>query len=60
MNLKFSVSAYTQVPEGTATVHHGWSGDMIAGQWYLPKGETTEVLGFWQPESNATGSSEAT
>ncbi|MGI8434863.1 MAG: polyamine ABC transporter substrate-binding protein [Nocardioidaceae bacterium] len=51
VNVKTTVSAYTLVPEGTATVHQCWSGDMIAAQYYLPKGETTEVLGFWLPDS---------
>jgi len=45
--------AYSEVPEGTATIHQCWSGDPIAGQYYLPKGETPEVLGYWRPESPA-------
>lgn len=53
VNAKFSISAYTLVPEGQATVHQAWSGDMIAAQWYLPKGETPDVLGFWSPESES-------
>jgi spermidine/putrescine transport system substrate-binding protein len=49
VNVKTDVNAYSEVPEGTATVHQAWSGDPIAGQYYLPKGETPEVLGFWRP-----------
>jgi spermidine/putrescine transport system substrate-binding protein len=50
VKIKYNVNAYSEVPEGTATVHQAWSGDCIAGQYYLPKGETTEVLAYWRPE----------
>jgi spermidine/putrescine transport system substrate-binding protein len=53
VNIKTTVSAYTLIPEGTATIHQCWSGDMIAGQYYLPKGETPDVLGYWLPEDEA-------
>jgi len=53
VDIKANVNAYSEVPEGTATIHQGWSGDMIAGQYYLPKGETTDVLGYWRPEASA-------
>src|SRR3954466_2322870 len=49
VEIKANVNAYSEVPEGTATVHQAWSGDPIAGQYYLPQGETPEVLGFWRP-----------
>jgi spermidine/putrescine transport system substrate-binding protein len=49
VNIKVNINAYSEVPEGTATVHQGWSGDVIAGQYYLPKGETPDVLGYWVP-----------
>ena len=50
VNVKTDVSAYSEVPEGTATIHQCWSGDPIAGQYYLPKGETTDVLAYWRPD----------
>jgi spermidine/putrescine transport system substrate-binding protein len=50
VNIKANVNAYSEVPEGTATVHQAWSGDPIAGQYYLPKGETPEVIGYWRPD----------
>jgi|RhiMetdeSRZDD1v2_1073273.scaffolds.fasta_scaffold336655_2 spermidine/putrescine transport system substrate-binding protein len=50
VNVKTDVSAYSEVPEGTATIHQSWSGDPIAGQYYLPKGETPDVLGYWRPK----------
>jgi spermidine/putrescine transport system substrate-binding protein len=49
VKIKTDVNAYSEVPEGTATVHQCWSGDPIAGQYYLPKGETPDVLGYWRP-----------
>ncbi len=51
VNVKTDINAYSEVPEGTATVHQAWSGDVIAGQYYLPKGQTPEVLGYWRPSS---------
>lgn len=49
VNVKLDINAYSEVPEGTATVHQAWSGDVIAGQYYLPKKETPEVLAYWRP-----------
>jgi spermidine/putrescine transport system substrate-binding protein len=53
VNVKVNINAYSEVPEGTATVHQGWSGDVIAGQYYLPKGETPDVLGYWVPDESS-------
>jgi spermidine/putrescine transport system substrate-binding protein len=53
VKVKTDVNAYSEVPEGTATVHQSWSGDAIAGQYYLPKGQTPEVLGYWRPPDPA-------
>jgi spermidine/putrescine transport system substrate-binding protein len=53
VSVKTSISGYTLIPEGTATVHQAWSGDLIAAQYYLPKGETPDVLGYWVPEAES-------
>ncbi|MEP6666186.1 MAG: spermidine/putrescine ABC transporter substrate-binding protein, partial [Nocardioidaceae bacterium] len=53
VKIKANVNAYSEVPEGTATIHQCWSGDAIAGQYYLPKGETPDVLGYWRPDDPA-------
>jgi spermidine/putrescine transport system substrate-binding protein len=53
VQVKANVNAYSEVPEGTATIHQAWSGDAIAGQYYLPKGETPDVLAYWRPEDPA-------
>lgn len=50
VQVKTSVSAYERVPSGAATVHQAWSGDLIAGQYYLAEDETPEVLGYWIPD----------
>jgi spermidine/putrescine transport system substrate-binding protein len=53
VNIKANVNAYSEVPEGTATIHQCWSGDPIAGQYYLPKGVSTDVLAYWAPADPA-------
>lgn len=53
VNVKANINAYSEVPEGTATIHQAWSGDAIAGQYYLPQGESPEVLAYWRPEESA-------
>jgi spermidine/putrescine transport system substrate-binding protein len=50
VDVKANVNAYSEIPEGTATVHQAWSGDAIAGQYYLPKGETPDVYAYWRPD----------
>jgi spermidine/putrescine transport system substrate-binding protein len=49
VNAKVSVLDYTYVPEGRAWVHEAWSGDFVSAQYYLPKGTSYEVLGYWYP-----------
>ena len=60
VNIKANVNAYSEVPEGTATVHQAWSGDPIAGQYYLPKGETPDVLAYWRAGGAPRSGSSAT
>lgn len=40
---------YAKLPEGDFTVAQAWSGDAIGAQWFLPKGTSTDVLGYWYP-----------
>jgi spermidine/putrescine transport system substrate-binding protein len=49
MNIKVEIEGYHTVPEGSTTVAHTWSGDMINAQYYLPEGTGPEVLAYWQP-----------
>ncbi len=49
MNIKVNIEGYHTVPEGSTTVAHTWSGDMINAQYNLPEGTGPEVLAYWQP-----------
>jgi spermidine/putrescine transport system substrate-binding protein len=51
MNIKVEIEGYHTVPEGSTTVAHTWSGDMMNAQYYLPEGTGPEVLAYWQPET---------
>lgn len=51
-NIKVAITDYQTVPEGTAVLHHSWSGDLLAGAfYYMPSGVSPEVLSYWGPES---------
>jgi spermidine/putrescine transport system substrate-binding protein len=41
---------YAKLPDDEFWIHQSWSGDIIGAQWYLPKGVSTDVLGFYQPD----------
>ena len=45
---------YAKLPAGDFTVAEAWSGDIVGAQWYLPKGVSTDVLGYWRPENGKT------
>jgi spermidine/putrescine transport system substrate-binding protein len=47
---KVTVSMYSDLPGGQLGVSQMWSGDIVNAQWYLPKGESVEVLRYWFPE----------
>jgi spermidine/putrescine transport system substrate-binding protein len=54
VNIKVNITGYTDIPEGTTTIAHTWSADMITGaQSYLPEGTGPEVLGFWHPPTDS-------
>jgi spermidine/putrescine transport system substrate-binding protein len=44
-------NAYVLLPDDEVWVTQAWSGDMVGAKYYLPKGVSTDVLGFWYPES---------
>ncbi|MFZ0324327.1 MAG: spermidine/putrescine ABC transporter substrate-binding protein [Actinomycetes bacterium] len=52
VNVKLGIQDYIYLPDGTATIHQAWSGDMIAAQYYLPKGVNVDVLAYWVPDTN--------
>ncbi len=49
VNPRIGVEAYTVLPEGRATIHQAWAGDVVNAQYYLPQGESIENVGFWYP-----------
>ncbi len=40
---------YTEIPDGQTWIHHAWSGDMAAAEYYMPKGVPVDVVGYWFP-----------
>lgn len=50
VNVKVNIEAYKNIPEGSVTIAHTWSPDMVnAYAGYMPEGVGPEVLGFWHP-----------
>lgn len=41
---------YTEIPDGQTWIHHAWSGDMAAAEYYMPKGVPVDVVGYWFPK----------
>jgi spermidine/putrescine transport system substrate-binding protein len=48
-NVRIDNNDYTEVPDAQTWIHHSWSGDMAAAQYYMPKGTPVEVVGYWFP-----------
>lgn len=46
---ELSIDAYANVPQGRAWVHQAYSGDMVAAQYYFPKGQDPTVPRYWSP-----------
>jgi spermidine/putrescine transport system substrate-binding protein len=52
-NVKTVITGYQTLPEGTSFLNQVWSGDVLnAVFFYLPEGESPDVLSFWGPEQN--------
>ncbi len=50
LNVKVNIEGYKDIPEGTTSLAHIWSADLIGGAAsYLPEGVTADVLGYWHP-----------
>jgi spermidine/putrescine transport system substrate-binding protein len=48
-NVHIDNNDYSNIPNGQMWIHHAWSGDMAAAQYYMPKGTPVEVVGYWFP-----------
>ena len=53
VDIKIDITQYETIANGRFTVHQAWSGDMIAGQYYVVKPDTPDVLGYWVPEERS-------
>jgi spermidine/putrescine transport system substrate-binding protein len=49
VNVEIGPGDYQKLAEGTSHVRYSWSGNMNYAQWYLPKGVSTDVLGYYYP-----------
>jgi spermidine/putrescine transport system substrate-binding protein len=48
-NVRIDNNDYTDIPSGKTWVHHAWSGDIASAPYYLPKGTSVDVIGYWFP-----------
>ena len=48
-NMHIDNNDYTEIPSGQIWIHHAWSGDIAAAQYYMPKGVPVDVVGYWFP-----------
>lgn len=53
-NPRVSITAYNDLPAGQYGLSQMWSGDAVNAQYYLPKGQSADVLRYWFP-SNGRG-----
>jgi spermidine/putrescine transport system substrate-binding protein len=49
VNVKLDIQDWTDLPEGGSWIHQSWSGDMVSAQYYMPKGQSADVLRYWYP-----------
>jgi spermidine/putrescine transport system substrate-binding protein len=47
---KVTVSMYNDLPAGQLGISQMWSGDIVNAQYYLPKGQSADILRYWFPE----------
>jgi spermidine/putrescine transport system substrate-binding protein len=51
VDVRYSINgAYKLLPENQYDLHMAWSGDIVAGWFYLGDGRKKEDLGYWYPE----------
>lgn len=43
------VKGYISLPEGKVSISQDWSGDVINMQYFVPKGQSVELLRYWSP-----------
>ncbi|MFZ2501148.1 MAG: spermidine/putrescine ABC transporter substrate-binding protein [Nocardioides sp.] len=50
---KVTITMYNDLPGGQLSLTQMWSGDVVNAVYYLPKGESPDVLGYWFPEDGS-------
>ncbi|MEA2556108.1 MAG: spermidine/putrescine transport system substrate-binding protein [Actinomycetota bacterium] len=48
-NARIANDDYSTVPADQIWTTQSWSGDIVAAKFYLPKGTSEDVLGYWYP-----------
>jgi spermidine/putrescine transport system substrate-binding protein len=46
---RVNTNDYIDLPEAKTWITHAWSGDMVNAQYYMPKGQSAEVMRYWFP-----------
>ncbi len=46
---RVTVSMYNDLPAGQYGLSEMWSGDIVNAQYYLPKGQSSDILRYWYP-----------
>jgi spermidine/putrescine transport system substrate-binding protein len=47
---KVTITMYNDLPAGQYGLCQMWSGDVVNAQYYLPKGQSPDVLRYWFPQ----------
>src|SRR5215218_331596 len=46
---RVNTNDYIDLPEGKTWITQAWSGDMVNAQYYMPKGQSADVMRYWFP-----------
>jgi spermidine/putrescine transport system substrate-binding protein len=49
VRLRVNTNDYIDLPEGKTWITQAWSGDMVNAQYYMPKGQSADVMRYWFP-----------
>ena len=52
VNPVVNIKDYVDLPEARTFVNHAWSGDMVNAQYYMPKGQSADVIRYWFPSDS--------
>jgi spermidine/putrescine transport system substrate-binding protein len=52
VDVHIDLNDFSNVPSGQIWIHEAFSGDMAAAAYYMPKGVSVDVIGYWFPKNN--------